>query len=67
MQKVLLIVSFFATTGCLAQNAEGGEFSIHFFNKTMRIDYIHHGNSVNESFTLVGIKNDGEWGGKSNG
>lgn len=60
----LLLFSIISTLTTAQSNISNSVFDKYFENKTMRVDYIHGGNSVSESFKIFGIKNGGEWGGR---
>lgn len=59
---LLSIVILIATFGC---SAKADEFSNHFKNKTMRLDYFHSGTATEEHFAIDRILSDGEWAGST--
>ena len=60
----LLLFCVISTLTTAQSNKSNSIFDRYFENQTMRVDYIHGGNSVSEGFKIFGIKNDGEWGGR---
>lgn len=58
---ILLNESSFAQS--TMNNNENVEYSEWVTEKTMRVDYFHTGNAVNEVFALAKILNDGFWPG----
>lgn len=66
MKKFTILLAFMSVSALATAQAtkSNGNFDGYFENKTMRIDYIHGGNSSTESFKIFGIKNDGLWGGR---
>ena len=59
-----LLFSVISTLTTAQSTKSNSVFDKYFENKTMRVDYIHGGNSFSEDFKIFGIKNDGEWGGR---
>ena len=57
MKKIILLMLLALTIGAQAQ------FKDHFKNKTLRIDYIHSGNSVEEDYELDTLYTEKYWGG----
>jgi hypothetical protein len=57
MKKIILLILLALTIGAQAQ------FKDHFKNKTLRIDYIHSGNSVEEDYELDTLYTEKYWGG----
>jgi hypothetical protein len=47
------------------KNTGNVDFATYFSNKTMRVDYFHSGNAVEEHFAVSQILNDGSWGGST--
>lgn len=60
----LLLFSVISTLTTAQSTKSNSVFDRYFENKTMRVDYIHGGNSFSEDFKIFGIKHDGEWGGR---
>ena len=59
MRFLLIILTFIS----FITNAQNIDFNTYFVNKTMRVDYIHTGDSVNEIISLKQIKQEPFWGG----
>jgi len=59
MKKTVIII----VCTLLAAPIMAGTFSDFFKNKTMRLDYYHTGNAVEEHFAFDGIVADGPWAG----
>ena len=57
MKKTILLLLLALTIGAQAQ------FQDHFKNKTLRIDYIHSGNSVEEYYEFDTLYTEKYWGG----
>ncbi len=58
--KILYLILLLISTQIFSQNIN---FQSYFINKTMRVDYIHTGDSVNEILSLKQIKQEPLWGG----
>jgi len=60
----LLIYSLISVIVFAQPNTVSVDFEKYFEDKTMRVDYLHGGNSQSESFKIFAIKHDGVWGGR---
>jgi hypothetical protein len=60
MVKYLFTIFF-----SLAFMLSWAQFDSFFYNKTMRIDYIHSGNHTEETYALIQIKEEPYWGGST--
>ncbi|WP_173073658.1 M64 family metallopeptidase [Tenuifilum thalassicum] len=64
-RSFLFITILFVAFSAYSQTDDGKiDFDKYFQNKTMRVDYLHSGTWNTETFSLFGVKNDGEWGGR---
>jgi hypothetical protein len=63
MKRLLAVIALAVLTAGCAQAQKGPAFDAWFVDKTMRVDYFHAGNAVEETVTLDQVFDQGIWAG----